>query len=993
MTEQPEREPRQDNMPPSAEPPPPDGSGDRIPVVGVGASAGGLEAFAGLLSALPSDTGMAFVLVLHLDPDGESQLSQILARHSAMPVQEAEDGMAIAPDQVYVIPPGSTMTLAEGRLQLRREARSRLHHAIDIFFCSLAKACRDRAIGVVLSGSNDDGTLGLEAIKAAGGIALAQSGSSAQMRTMPNTAIATGQVDFTGTPAELAQALVHTSRHPYLSPEGAPGLPEEGELSDIFALLRTTTGVDFSLYKETTLRRRIFRRMALLRLEALPQYVGYLREHAAEVESLYHEILIGATGFFRDGALFEALKQDVFPTLMENRSVQAPIRILVAGCSTGEEAYSMGICLLEFLSQAIATPPIQIFATDLSDAAIEQARQGIYPASRVANVSPERLQRFFMEVESGYQVTKRLREICIFARQNLLGDPPFSKLDLVSCRNVLIYFKPPAQRNILSVIHYSLKSPGFLVLGSSEAAGTVPELFTSANPKQKIYLKQPSSTDWDFSLAENIASEDVLNRTPNPWSRSAQSDAGISRAAEQALLHHHNSAAVIIDGQLNILQFLGQTGAYIDPAPGQASLNLLRLSRPELQIDLRSAIHQAKETQQTVSKANVYLRRPAAPADLPETQRVNLVVLPFKPSMTAETYFVVLFEDMTSRPEAEADAPQEGSEAATYSTPEAEQVIQQLQQELETTKIHLQSIIEEQEATNQDLRAANEEILSSNEELQSTNEELQTAKEEIQATNEELSTINEELYQRNADTTRISNDFQNLLGSINIPIVMVESELRIRRFTPTAAKLFNLIPTDIGRPLNDIRHNLIIDDLEGRILDVVRNLTQITEQVQDQNGRWYDLRVRPYRTMDNRIDGAVLVMVAIDALKRSSEAQRVAQTYADAIVQTVEESLLVLNEALQVVTATRQFYHTFGLTAEASEGRSLFELGDGQWNNAELRSLLAALDQTGAAPSQITGTITLAQRQLRIDAHRFLQPGQPPLVLVKVQAAGSAPAA
>ena len=967
---------RQDSMSPDAETSPAEGGDRDFPVVAAGASAGGIEAFRELLSAMPNDTGMAFVLVLHLDPSGESQLREIIAQETEMPVQEAKDGMVIEPNQVYVIPANRTMTLREGQLRLTQDERSRLYRTINIFFRSLAKARRDKAIGVVLSGSNDDGSLGLEAIKEAGGITFAQSEASAQMRTMPNTAIATGHVDFTGTPVEIAQVLVRTSHHSYVYDSGQDGLGPLGEeeLSDIFAMLRTAIGVDFSLYKETTLRRRIFRRMALLRLEELPQYVKYLQQNPAEIENLYHQILIGATGFFRDAPLFEALKREVFPALMENRSVQAPIRIWVAGCSTGEEAYSIGIGLLEFLSQAIATPPIQIFATDLNDAAIEQARQGIYPAGRLTDVSPERLQRFFMEVEGGYQVTKQLREICIFARQNLLGDPPFSKLDLVSCRNVLIYFKPAAQRNILSVIHYSLKSPGYLVLGSSEAAGSVPELFTAVNPRQKVYLKQPSSADWDFNLAENISSEDIPTRT-RPWSRSAQSDAGISRAAEQALLLYHNAAAVIIDGQLNILQFLGQTGAYIDPAPGQASLNLLRLSRPEMQIDLRSAIHQAKETQQTVSKTNVHLRPSEVAEDLPTTQRINLVVLPFKPSATAETCFVVLFEDM-SRSEAEAEpaAQSQLNRAADYSTPDGAQVLHQLHQELETTKMHLQSIIEEQEATNQDLRAANEEILSSNEELQSTNEELQTAKEEIQATNEELSTINEELYQRNADTTRISNDFQNLLGSINIPIVMVESELRIRRFTPTAARLFNLIPTDIGRPLNDIRHNLLIDDLEGRILEVIRHLTQISEEVQDRNGHWYDLRVRPYRTMDNRIDGAVIVMVAIDALKRSSEALRVAQTYAEAIVQTVEESIVVLNEALEVVTATRSFYDAFGLPAD-SAGRSLFELGKGQWDVPELRSLLArVLSQTEIIPNQSTERVTLAQRQLQLEARKFVRP-------------------
>ncbi|HEY9643453.1 MAG TPA: chemotaxis protein CheB [Coleofasciculaceae cyanobacterium] len=943
MTSQQSDPPDDSNSPtaPSFSEPPQANLNHRFPVVGIGASAGGLEAFTQLLNHLPIDTGMAFVLVQHLDPNQKSLLSEILSRTTRMPVSEVQEGMAVEPNHVYVIPPNTLMTVAQGALHLTpRDRAQKVSKAIDMFFNSLAVEYGEKAIAVILSGGDADGTQGLEAIKAEGGITFAQSQESAQVTSMPNTAIATGQVDFILSPEEIATELANISRHPYVTTPTLTVLTEaspEGRdaLSTIFGLLRTAVGVDFSQYKHTTIQRRIFRRMALYRLEKLTDYVRYLQETPAEVQALYQEILIHVTSFFRDASAFETLKREVFPILLRDRPAESPIRVWVAGCSTGEEAYSIAICLLEFLAHQPRQPQIQIFATDVSERAIEKARLGIYLSSQVADVSPDRLQRFFVPLEGSYQINKTVRELCVFARQNLISDPPFSRMDLISCRNVLIYFGAPLQKKVLPMFHYGLKPTGFLMLGSSETVGGFSNLFHLVDRKHKIYAKQPTSRLSPLDLGSASYPETV---TPAPVHEVRSREASLSERVDQIVLNQYAPVGVVVTDQLDIVQFRGQTGDYLAPSPGQASLNVLNMVKEELRLDLRTAIHQAKQDGKAVRKEGIPLRTGE------QTWQVRIDVVPIKSSAANDDHFLILFGEMIMPPTPRQDASPTDRKSAARKKPSQEQAeILRLQQELETTKTYLRSIIEEQQSTNQDLRAANEEILSSNEELQSTNEELQTAKEEIQATNEELGTINDELYRRNAETMQVSNDFQNLLGSINIPIIMLEADLRIRRFTPTAATLFNLIPADIGRPLSDIKHNLTIADLEAQILEVINTLTLKTQEVQDQAGHWYDLRIRPYRTLDNRIDGAVVVLVEIDALKRTTDQLRDARDYAEAIVQTIRDSLLVLNADLQVVTANQRFYATFQVTPSETENVRIFDLGNGQWNIPQLRSLLEDL--------------------------------------------------
>lgn len=927
-------------MPPSSSEALQEAPNDRFPIVGIGASAGGLEAFTQLLNHLPIDTGMAFVLVQHLDPRHPSLLREILARTTSMPVHEAQEGMAIAPNQVYVIPPNTSMTIAQGTLHLTpREMVQKSSKAVDIFFNSLAEDRGDKAIAVILSGGNGDGTQGLEAIKAVGGITFAQLGESAQVSSMPNTAIATGQVDFILPPEAIATELANISRHPYItSPTSSRTRDASSEQTDalsvILTLLQTTFGVDFSHYKRTTLQRRIFRRMALHHLEQLADYVRYLQSSPVEVQALYQEILIHVTSFFRDAAAFETLKREVFPALLRDRPIELPIRIWVAGCSTGEEAYSIAICLLEFLAHQPRQPQIQIFATDISEQAIECARTGIYLPRQITDVSPDRLQRFFVPIEGGYQISKTVRERCIFARQNLISDPPFSRMDLISCRNVLIYFGVSLQKKVLPMFHYGLKPTGFLMLGSSETVGEFSHLFHLVDRKHKIYAKQSVSPLLPMELEP--VNHPIASPTSPLVNEARLSQGNLSDVADQIVLNQYAPVGVVVNAQLDIVQFRGQMGHYLEPSPGQASLNLLNMVREELRLDLRTTIHQARQERKAVQKEGIPMR------DGARTDQVRVDVVPIKLSADSDEYFLILFSETSASSVVEA-TPMSRTRSAQKKKSQEQEEIRRLQQELETTKAFLRSIIERQDATNQDLRAANEEILSSNEELQSTNEELQTAKEEIQATNEELSTINDELYRRNAETIQVSNDFQNLLSSIHIPILMLEADLRIRRFTPTAAAVFNLIPTDIGRPFSDINHNLSMTDLEAQILEVINTLHLKAQEVQDQEGYWYDLRIRPYRTLDNRIDGAVVVLVEIDALKRMTEQLTEARDYAEAIVQTVRESLLVLNADFQVVTANQRFYDTFQVTPSQTENTCIFDLGNGQWNIPQLRSLLEDL--------------------------------------------------
>ena len=834
-----------------------------FPVACIGASAGGLEAFTQLLEALPTDTGMAYVFVSHLSPSHASHLADILSRSTRMPVQEVKDEPKVEPNRVYVIPPDSSMVISKGSLKLlpRRPVRGQ-YHPIDQFLESLAADQSHKSIAVILSGTGSDGTLGLDEITAAGGITFAQD-QTAAYEGMPRSATLAGAVDFVLPPAEIARQLAAIARHAYVSPGETPLVmtppTEVPHFAKIMNVLHQSTGVDFTHYKTTTLNRRIARRMALQKIDRLAEYADLLREKPTEIEALFQDLLINVTSFFRDPETFELLRTRIFPRITGDHSTGDPIRMWVVGCSTGEEAYSIAIMFAEYMAREDRVWPVQIFATDLNGAGIERARAGVYPKSISERVSPERLRRYFYEVDGQYRVSKAIRDMCIFARHNIAADPPFSRMDLISCRNLLIYLEPALQEDLMPILHYALKPSGVLWLGASETTGPFRELFEAEDAKHRFFLKKPAVLRPVVPLVRPRAPGE---RRPVPEPLPGQGRRGdeVQREADRLLLARFTPPAVLVTDQLEILQFRGDTGPYLAPASGRASLSLFKMLREGLLVPARSLMARAKQEGSVVRSDGLRVRSNGG------FRLVDVEVMPVKMSGTTRDCYLILFHDSQA---AAAPPP------APVADLQTEQETKELKQELQSTKEYLQSVIEQQEAANEELQSANEEVQSANEELQSINEEIETSKEEIQSSNEELATVNEELQTRNAELGQSNNDLMNLLASVQMAIVMLGPDLRIRRFTPMAEKMLNLIATDVGRPITDIRLNVDVPDLEAILVEVIETVQPYQRELQDRNGRWHSLRVRPYRTLDNRIDGAVIVLVDIDSIKATAESLRV----------------------------------------------------------------------------------------------------------------------
>jgi two-component system CheB/CheR fusion protein len=895
-------------------------------IVGVGASAGGYEAFAQLLECLPLDTGMAFVLVQHLDPTHESKLTELLSRSTKMPVVEIRDRTTVQPNHIYIIPPNRLLTISEGQLQLKpRRRQDGPNLPIDHFFSSLARDQGNRALGIVLSGYGADGTHGLEQIKAEGGITFAQDEKSAKFYGMPGAALQSGCVDFVLPPAGMARELERVSRYaPFRrakpAPPAEPSVPEaDADLIRIFSLLRALTGVDFTYYKHNTLKRRITRRMVLKKIQHLREYLKYLQQNPAEVDLLFSDILINVTGFFRDPSAFIALKKKVFPRLAKEKAPGAPIRVWVPGCSTGEEVYSLAICLHEFLGKNVTAKSLQIFGTDISEAMVMRARLGQYPAGIASQVSPERLRKYFTKTQNGFEISKFIREICIFAKQNVAEDPPFSKLDLISCRNLLIYLGPVLQKKVMPVFHYSLQPGGYLMLGGSETIGTFANLFTLVDKKNKIYSKIETHSRPEIEFFSSPTAPSREPRTVKPR-ETAASPFDLQRRADEILLSQYTPGGVVVNSRMEVLHFRGKTGYYLEPSPGSASLNLLKMVREELVVDIRTAFSQASKSNLPVRKEPVRIRYNG------HYREVILEVVPFKGAPSSEKFFLVLFHDLMGAMEHEKDGMRRNSGVQQ----QAQREVRRLREEIAQTKESLQTIIEEQEATNEELKSANEEIQSSNEELQSTNEELETAKEELQSTNEELTTLNEELQNRNLELSQANNDLTNLIGSFNMPMLMLGNDLKIRRFTPVAEKLFNLIPGDVGRRISDINPNITVPNLAAIVNEVMQTLNTREIETQDSQGHWYSLRIRPYRTSENRIEGAVLVLVDIGDIR----------TTIDEITEITAQPMLILDDEQNIATLNDAFARMFAASRRDLEGKPVLEAAQGQWNVPAFKTLL-----------------------------------------------------
>jgi two-component system CheB/CheR fusion protein len=883
-----------------------------LTIAGIGASAGGLEAFTELLSHLPEDTGMAFVLIQHLDPSHDSHLTELLSKATKMPVSEVKGDTRAEADHVYVIPPRCNLGIADGILRTPARPASGRNMPIDAFLRALAADRGSGAIGVILSGTASDGTLGLEAIEAAGGITFAQEMRTAKFDGMPGSAIAAGVVDFVLPPAGIARQLAAMARASRVPAElrKAAEPPGSAELAKILRLVRSATGVDFTHYKHSTLSRRIKRRMALRGFAELEDYSRDLERNREEAQALGESCFITVTAFFREPAVFEKLKKRVFPALVQNRSSQDPVRIWVPGCATGEEAYSIAICLMEFLDDLQADVPFEIFATDISEAAIEKARAGIYTGLALAHVSPQRLARFFTRTERGYQIAKVVRDLCVFARHNVAQDPPFSKLDLVSCCNVLIYLGAGLQRKVLAILQYALKPTGFLVLGPSEGVGALSESFHQVDKTHRIYSMRPAASTPALPLSEGRRAEGRVDLRQRITEGRTAPD--VLREADRLVLAEHGPPGAIVDDDGNIVQVRGRTAPYLELSPGEPTQNLLKLAREGLIAGLGNALRIARQTNAAAKEDGFRIESGGRLRD------VAIKVMPFKGSASAkERHFLVLFEDAE---------PQGSLGGISKSAIEDDTESSRLRRELAATKEYLRSIVAENATTLEELRAANEEA-------QAGNEELETAQEELESANEELNTLNEELKIGNLEFSKVNRDLANLLETISIPLVMVGRDLRIRRFTRAIEPMLNLIASDVGRSITDLQPRMELPGLRPLLLDAMQGGDRKPRDIRDSYGRWYSLRILPSVGLDGKIDGAVLMLIDIDAAKRGLD-------FAEAIVETVREPLVILNQNLEVVKANHTFYQTFQAAREETEGRLIYALGNGQWNIPKLRELL-----------------------------------------------------
>ena len=845
-------------------------AGNSFPIVGVGASAGGLEALSGFLKALPPRTGMAVVVVQHLAPEHNSALTQLLSKATAMPVLEVSDGMVLQRNHVFVIPPNKSMTIRDGALHLvPRERASVPHHPIDEFCSALASEQRAAAIGVILSGSGSDGTMGLRAIKAEGGVTFAQEPKTAAWPAMPASAISAGVVDFILPPARIAAELARISRHPYLVKNGQA--PVGDGMEKIYLLLGSATGVDFRLYKQPTVSRRVARRMALQKMKSLSEYVRYLKQHTDEIKALADDIFIHVTGFFRDPECFQALRKRVFPKLHLIRRAD-PVRVWVPGCSTGEEVYSLAMMLVESLTASNNQTKIQMFGTDISEPAVQRARAGIYSQAAVRGVSPARLRRFFVKVEHGYQINKEVRGLCVFARHDLANDPPFSKLDLISCRNVLIYAGPLLQDRILSAFQYALKPGGFLFLGKSEAISAHTGIFAAEDRSHKIFSRRPRER-----VAAHFEWRIDDHKEPD-LSASKAAAGGISadfqKQAEQVLLQRYAPPALVVDSDLRIVHIQGDISPFVVLATGPPTVHLLKMVRPDFVMAVRSAVSRAKREEVTVSTEPVHFEYGGKP------NTMCLEVSPLSKDEAGKPDFLVVFKETT---------PAELSSPNTQAKSGRKEKDSRLERELAATRECVNSLIAEHETAQEQMKAAHEEILSSSEELQSTNEELETAKEELQSSNEELQTLNEELLHRNLDLGVLTNDLNNLLVGVDIPVVVLDGSLHIRRFTPVAGTLLNLIESDVGRPFSDIAPVLEVSDWNALFAEVTRQFRPVEREVKDKSGRWHSLRIRPYRTSDNKVAGVILILLDTDVIKRELEESH---DYARVLLESAEQAIV-----------------------------------------------------------------------------------------------------
>ncbi len=868
-------------------------------VIGIGASAGGLEAFQRFFSNLPSEPGMAFVLVQHLDPNHESIMPELLAKHTSMPVQSVVDETPVQPDHVYVIPPNATLTIEAAVLRIQTPLEARGHRTpIDNFFRSLAEDQGETAVCIILSGTGSDGTLGLRAVKEHGGLTIAQSSESAKYDSMPRSAIQTGLVDHVLPVEAIPAVLLDYNRHigDLREHKGLEGIREEAadNLGTICSLLRRRTGHDFVHYKRSTIVRRIQRRMQVLQLDSVPTYVGRLQRDPEEIDQLFKDLLIGVTHFFREPDAFKALSRKIITGLDTEHRDKQSIRIWVPGCATGEEVYSLAILFMETYGALPQRIPIQIFATDIDDEALSVARHGRYPEAIAAQVTPERLSRFFTKQGSMYQVNKELRDFCIFSTHNLIKDPPFSRLDLISCRNLLIYLELELQQRLIPLFHYALRENGYLFLGSAETVAGHGELFKTIDKKHRLYQAKATlrRQPVDFPLMDLTAQRQLTIGAGRP----KDFVRGLIDPMQQLILDHFMPASTIINEDGEVLYFAGPTNRFIGPHEGIPTLNLVELVHKSLRLDLRTAIHKAVKTGARFVRPDLEVPTPQG------LQRIHLVVQPLTKESSGP--FAVVFQEVGLPMDPATTHPRPPDAASdTY--------VQHLEHELRATREHLQTTVEELETSNEELKSSNEELLSMNEELQSSNEELHTSKEELQSINEELQTVNSELQHKIDELDASNSDLENLFSSTQIATIFLDRDLRIKKYTPTAAEVFHLLPADLGRPLADLAAHFfegsIIPDLRA-VLETLQSTAK--ERRITESDRFYLVRLLPYRTLANRIEGVIMTLTDITDRRRIESVIRTRARQQEAIAGFGQFALAesdvqtVYMRSAQVIAAT-----------------------------------------------------------------------------------------
>lgn len=910
--------------------------------VGMGASAGGLEALEGFFNNMSADSGMAFIVVQHLSPQYKSLMAELLSKHTLMPVHRVEDGMRVQPNCVYLIPPKMNLTIFHGKLLLKEQDHSQgINLPIDVFFRSLAEDQGEKAIAIILSGTGSDGMRGVRAIKENGGMVMVQDEASAKFDGMPRSAISTGLADFILPPANMPGQLLSYIKHPYVAKAERSDtlMSDEDNLTRIFALLREKTGVDFTFYKPSTVIRRIERRMTINQIKELKNYVRHMEKSSREVLSLYRELLIGVTSFFRDPMAYESLAEKVLPRIFENAS-DGTLRLWVAGCSTGEEAYSLSILCREYMERVGRAYDVKIFATDIDRNAVEQAGNGVYPESIAADVTPERLTRFFLKQGDVYQVSRAVREMVVFAPHNILRDPPFTRIDMISCRNLLIYLQPVLQKKAFSLFQFSLKPGGFLFLGTSETVGDMTEQFELLDGKWKVYRARSQSKRPLADTLNLAATETSLlpQRTPRLAAIHAVEDDRLLERLIENVSPTYLPPGVVINERSEVVRVIGDVRQYFSMPPGKVSNDVTKLAERDLAIPLATGIHKVLANHEEVLYKNIRLARSGG-ADV---VNLRLRILPERKGF--DRLIAVFVEDAGHTGSAEGAGNVQSYDLGR----EAEQRINDLEQELQYTKENLQATIEELETSNEELQATNEELLASNEELQSTNEELQSV-------NEELYTVNAEYQAKIQELTDLNNDVDNLLRSTEIETIFIDDDMTIRKFTPAMKRVFKIMEQDIGRPITHLSHDLQNVDFRLAIDQVLATNATIEQEVQTADGRWFLMRVLPYRTDLQTTSGAVIAFVDITEIKQSEAVQvreriqREARVFAENIIDTLNAALLVLNTDLKLIAVNEAFTRLFNVDKESTAGKGFEALGQGLWEDAGLKAKLEEVVASGSA--------------------------------------------